>query len=172
MQHSAFPVCICRLTLAWVSTETSTKLLGMPTYPDRYSSLLWTLSHANSSLCCPVSTVLSIVRRQLPSSSFVQLSDWRSLPTSGHVEISSPNPLSGFAPKQTKGSSAWRTTYIVLHYAHIPKDERKKMDPKAKQSIFLGYGSCIKGYRLYDTEKLRVFYSRDVIFNESRSIVE
>ena len=28
-------------------------------------------------------------------------------------EISSPNPLSGFVPKQTKGSSAWRTTYIV-----------------------------------------------------------
>ena len=37
------------------------------------------------------------------------------LPTSGHVEISGPNPLSGFAPKQTKGLSAWRTTYIVLH---------------------------------------------------------
>ena len=25
------------------------------------------------------------------------------------------NPLSGFAPKKTKGSSAWRTTYIVSH---------------------------------------------------------
>ena len=32
-----------------------------------------------------------------------------SLPTSGRVEISSPNPLSGFAPKQTKESSAWQT---------------------------------------------------------------
>ena len=32
--------------------------------------------------------------------------------------------------------------------------------------------SCIKGYRLYDTEKLIVFYSKDVIFYESRSIVE
>ena len=42
MQHSAFPVCIFRLTLAWISSETSTKLLGMPTYPDRSSSLLWT----------------------------------------------------------------------------------------------------------------------------------
>ena len=58
------------------------------------------------------------VRRPSPTaslSSFVQLSDWRSLPTSGHVEISGPNSLSGFAPKQTKGSSDWRTTYIVLH---------------------------------------------------------
>ena len=30
--------------------------------------------------------------------------------------ISSPNPLSGFAPKQTKWSSAWWATYIVLHF--------------------------------------------------------
>ena len=46
------------------------------------------------------------------------------------------------------------------------------MDPKTKKSIFLEYGCCIKGYEFYDTEKLRVFYCRDVIFNESRSIVE
>ena len=112
-RQEAFLVCICRLTLAWISSETSTKLLGMPTNPDRSSSLLWTLSHANSSLCCPVSTALSVVNCLLLSP-FVSLSDWRSLPTSGHVEISSPNPLSGFAPKQIKGSSAWQTTYIVL----------------------------------------------------------
>ena len=49
-------MCTCRLKLAWISSKTSTKLLGMPTYPDRSSWLLWTLSHANSSLCCPVST--------------------------------------------------------------------------------------------------------------------
>ena len=30
-------------------------------------------------------------------------------------EISSPSPLFGFAPKQTKRSSAWRTTHIVSH---------------------------------------------------------
>ena len=33
-------------------------------------------------------------------------------------------------------------------YAHIPKDERSKMDPKAKKNIFLGYGIGVKGYRL------------------------
>ena len=30
--------------------------------------------------------------------------------------------------------------------AHIPKDEKKKMDPKAKKIIFLRYGTCIKGH--------------------------
>ena len=54
-------------------------------------------------------------------------------------------------------------------YAHIPKDERSKMDPKAKKSIFLGYGIDVKGYRHFDTVTLKVFQSRDVIFNETAS---
>ena len=110
-------MCICRLMLAWISSETSTKLLAMPNYPDQSSSLLGTLSHAKSSLCCPVSTGLSVVCRQLLLlSPFVSLSDWHSLHPFCHVEISGPNPLPVFAPKQTKGSSAWRTTYIVLQW--------------------------------------------------------
>lgn len=52
-------------------------------------------------------------------------------------------------------------------YAHIPKDERRKLDPKATKCILLGYGEETKGYRLYDTEKRRVFHSRDVQFNEA-----
>ena len=57
-------------------------------------------------------------------------------------------------------------------YAHIPKDERSKMDPKAKKSIFLGYGISVKGYRLFDTDTSKVFHSRDVIFNETAPISE
>ena len=57
-------------------------------------------------------------------------------------------------------------------YAHIPKDERSKMDPKAKKSIFLEYGIGVKEYRLFDTDTLKVFHSRDVIFNETASINE
>ena len=41
-------------------------------------------------------------------------------------------------------------------YAHVPKDERKKLDSKAKRCILLGYGAETKGYRLYDPEKRRV----------------
>ncbi len=59
-----------------------------------------------------------------------------------------------------------------IAYAHIPKDERKKLDSKAKKCIFLGYGTETKGYRLYDLKKAKVFYSRDVIFNESERAVE
>ena len=52
-------------------------------------------------------------------------------------------------------------------YAHIPKDEGRKLDPKSKKCILLGYGTETKGYRLYDPQSSRVMYSRDVKFNES-----
>ena len=51
---------------------------------------------------------------------------------------------------------------------HIPKDERKKLDPKSKRCIFLGYGATTKGYRLYDPLKKRGCLSRDVIFHENK----
>ena len=51
--------------------------------------------------------------------------------------------------------------------SHIPKDERKKLNTKAKKYVFLGYGAATKGYRLYDPDKRRVFYSRDVVFNKN-----
>lgn len=52
-------------------------------------------------------------------------------------------------------------------YAHVPKDERRKLDSKARKSVLLGYGTETKGYRLYDPIKRKVFYSRDVKFSES-----
>ena len=51
---------------------------------------------------------------------------------------------------------------------HVSKDERRKLDPKAKKFMFLGYGEETKGYRLYDSERNKVIFSRDVYFHESR----
>ena len=51
-------------------------------------------------------------------------------------------------------------------YTHIPKDERKKLDPKAKKCVFLGYGDHVKGYRRFDESRSRVLRSRDVPFDE------
>lgn len=57
--------------------------------------------------------------------------------------------------------------YGFIAYAHIPDDERRKMDKKAMKLRFVGYANCAKGYCLYDEEKKRILIHCDVIFNES-----
>ncbi|KAI5328948.1 hypothetical protein L3X38_028345 [Prunus dulcis] len=54
-----------------------------------------------------------------------------------------------------------------LCYAHVPKQQRQKLDLASKRCIFLGYGSCEKGYMLYNIETKKVIISRDVIFSEN-----
>ena len=57
-------------------------------------------------------------------------------------------------------------------YSHFPKDERNKLDDKARKCIFLGYSTNRKEYRLYDPNSLKIVHSRDVKFNEFVSGVE
>ena len=54
-------------------------------------------------------------------------------------------------------------------FAHVPKDERSKLDSKTRRSIFLGYGQGVKGYHFYNKAQKRIFYSRNVVFDETRS---
>ena len=97
-------LCICRLTLAWISRENSTTLLECQPILTGLHSLVWTHSRADSSLCCPVSTRHSHHPSLTPSSGpFVQLSSRVVLPTSGHAEISSPKPFVWFRARTDKG---------------------------------------------------------------------
>ena len=48
-------------------------------------------------------------------------------------------------------------------YAHISKEERQKLDPKAKKCILLGYRADVKGYRLYNYHEQKC---RDVVFDK------
>ena len=58
-------------------------------------------------------------------------------------------------------------------HAHVAKNELQKLDAKSRKCVLLGYGNERKGYRLYDPRRERVFYSRDVVFDESsRGIVK
>ncbi len=52
-------------------------------------------------------------------------------------------------------------------YAHVPKVERRKLEPKARKCVLLGYGEQKKGHRLFDISSAKVIHSRDVVFNES-----
>ena len=51
-------------------------------------------------------------------------------------------------------------------FAHIPDNQRTKLDPKTKECTFVGYSSNQKAYRLYDPVTKVVTSSRDVIFDE------
>ncbi|CAL8152291.1 unnamed protein product [Prunus armeniaca] len=57
----------------------------------------------------------------------------------------------------------------TLCYAHVPNQQRQKLDLASKRCVFLGYGSCEKGYRLYNLVTGKVIISRDVVFNEDAS---
>ena len=74
----------------------------------------------SSAVRCWLQLPLSVSHRQLTSlGSFFQLLTRVPLPISSHVEDHGFRPLFGFAPKQTKGSSAWRTLFIVSHMVRL-----------------------------------------------------
>ncbi len=94
--------CICRLTLPCISSEISTKLLGMPTHPD-WPSLTASGPYLmpTGHFCCPVSTANcpspSPVAKLTSLSSFFPTP----LPTSGHVEDRGLRPKMHFYQELT-----------------------------------------------------------------------
>ena len=54
-------------------------------------------------------------------------------------------------------------------YVHVLKQNRTKLDPKAKKCIFVGYDIHRKGWRCMNLETKMVTVSRDVVFDEISS---
>jgi transposase InsO family protein len=54
-------------------------------------------------------------------------------------------------------------------FAHIPKENRRKLDAKSIKCIFIGYYSKFKAYKLFDLATHKVFASRDVLFHEQEA---
>uniref|UniRef100_A0A6N2K750 Integrase catalytic domain-containing protein n=1 Tax=Salix viminalis TaxID=40686 RepID=A0A6N2K750_SALVM len=53
-------------------------------------------------------------------------------------------------------------------YIHIPAHLRQKLDGKAEKGIFVGYGNCEKGYRVYVIQSKKIVLSRSVVFDEDK----
>ena len=98
------------LTLAWITSENSTKQLECRHLLTRFSSLdpifSATVSGVDRVSPCPVANYCVLLFRT--NSLFASPYHFRT-----RRDFKSKNPLSGFALKQTKESSAWRATYIV-----------------------------------------------------------
>ena len=54
-----------------------------------------------------------------------------------------------------------------LAYAHVPSQQRTKLDAKAVKCIFIGYSPDSKAYRLFNPATNKVITSRDVILDEN-----
>ena len=57
-------------------------------------------------------------------------------------------------------------------FAHVPTEQRSKLDDKATPCIFVGYGDAEFGYRLWDPENKMVIRSRDVIFHKHQTLAD
>ena len=55
-----------------------------------------------------------------------------------------------------------------LAYYLVPDAQRKKLDPKSRKAIFIGYPAGTKGYKLYDVATGSFVRSRNIKFFESK----
>ena len=84
-------------------------------------------------------------------------------PTSALVDKTTMEEWSGHKP-----SLRHLRMFGCKAYAHVPKEKQKKLDKKAVKCIFIGYSYGVKGYKLWDPTAQKVFYSRSVIFRETK----
>ncbi|GBM84329.1 Retrovirus-related Pol polyprotein from transposon TNT 1-94 [Araneus ventricosus] len=54
-------------------------------------------------------------------------------------------------------------------YMYVPDNLRKKLEPKSKKVIFVGYEKESKNYRLFDPVAKTIKVSRNVVFNEENA---
>ena len=58
------------------------------------------------------------------------------------------------------------TVFGCVVYAHVPDDERKKLDQKAVKLRFIGYTEISGNYKVWNEDKRKCYIHHDAIFNE------
>jgi len=56
--------------------------------------------------------------------------------------------------------------FCYLSYSLVDSQKRNKLESKSKKCIVIGFTKEIKGFRLWNLEKMNAFISRDVVFDE------
>ena len=94
--------------------------------------------------------------------------------TAVHIINRSPStPLDNQIPEQLWTGKKPHYDHLRVFgceaFAHVPKELRKKLDPKSHKCVFIGYGiDGEMGYCLWHPESHRVIRSSHVIFNEAK----
>lgn len=81
--------------------------------------------------------------------------------------------LSGRTPEEVwtgcKPDLGHLHVFGCIAYSLVPEQKRRKLDPKSKLYLFVGYSETSKGYRLLDpSAPKRVVLSRNVVFIENK----
>ncbi|WVZ01025.1 hypothetical protein V8G54_027094 [Vigna mungo] len=94
--------------------------------------------------------------------------------TADLINLSPLRPLNGKIPEEVwsgkKASYRNLRVFGCKASVHIPKDERAKLDAKAKDCIYLGFPRDEFGFRLWDPANRKIVRSRDVVFFENHTI--
>jgi hypothetical protein len=53
-----------------------------------------------------------------------------------------------------------------IAHVHTPKKVRQKLDSKSYESVLMGFGEHVKGYRVYNKKTQNTFFIHGVIFYE------
>lgn len=81
--------------------------------------------------------------------------------------------LSGRTPEEVWTGSKPDLSHLhvfgCIAYSLVPEQKRRKLDPKSKRFLFVGYSETSKGYRLLDPSAPKnVVLSRNVVFIENK----
>jgi len=122
-------------------------------------------------------TLMESVRSMLADSALPQKFWAEALSTAVYLKNRSPTKsLSKTTPFEAWSEEKPDVSHLRVFgcnaYSHVPRDERGKLDSKTKKCLMLGYGSTTKGYRLYDIDRKRVFYSHDVVCDEQGTLFQ
>ena len=75
-------------------------------------------------------------------------------------------PFESWFGKKPKVSNL--NVFGSVFFFHTPDHLQKKLDPKCREAIFVGYPLESKGYKVYEVDAKRFTRSRDVVFHENK----
>lgn len=89
----------------------------------------------------------------------------RSASETSHAAIVNP-----FEAWHKRRPSAHMRIFGIDAYVHTPAQVRKKLNPKAKKGIMIGYSTSSKAYRIWSNTIQQIIESRDVMFDEDQML--